>query len=442
MGGKSPIVRTYPNGFRLVYERPSKDLATSHLQVFCHVGSIHEPEDLRGAAHFIEHMCFKGSSRHPSYKSINIPFSKTASYFNAETTKQYTHYKVICTEEHIAEFLEILGDALLRSKFDRAEYDLEWNVVREEVIMKTPNSYIENLAFEGTAYGEWVDHKSYHKKGSLPYEKVVEFYKQYYVPQNMVLSVASRVAFETICRYLGKTIFTQNPPGPKITPPILNPMPPCRATRGPDDTNYAFHSTSGAVSRVEIGFDICDQFNMEEYYTLNLLRHIIGSSMSSRLFVELREKLGLTYRSGAEMVLYEIGGIFVIYAVTDTHRLIRDEKSDGVLPVLFDMVRHLIEHGVGESEIKWAKERMRETFNMEQVIGQEKCAYNGKRIMLHNESDIATTDSMYSKFYHHLDKKQVDAIIRKYFSMDRVYLSIFGGKLPAKSAMMKFLSRR
>lgn len=439
MRGNPPVVKTYPNGFRLVYERPAKPLTTSNVQVFCHVGSIHEPADLRGAAHFIEHMCFKGSRKFPSYSAINIPFSKNGAEFNAQTTKQYTHYKVACVDDHVAEFLGVLGDALLHSKFDRDEYNLELNVVREEVIMKSPNSYIETLVFDGTPYGEWIDHKMYHKKGCLPYEKVVEFYKQYYVPQNMVLSVVSSIPLDTICRILAKTEFTQKLPCPKITPPIANRIPPCLPKPKLDAEHFAFHSAKGDVSHVEIGFEICDQFSAHEYYALNLLRHILGGSMSSRLFVELREKRGLTYRSGAEMQLYEIGGVFIIRATTDTHRLIRDGKSDGVLPVLFDIIRDLCKNGVSESEMKWAKERMRETFKMEEIIGYEKCAYNGVRVILHNESVIPTSDSMYAMFYHSINKKQVNTILQKYFRMDRVYLSICGGRLPAKSAMLKYL---
>lgn len=436
---RKPLVKTYPNGLRAIYESPSKSTTITNIQVFCHVGSIHEPPELRGAAHFIEHMCFKGSRRFPSYGAVNLPFSQTASHFNAETTKQYTHYKVKCAEDHVAEFLTILGDALLHSKFDREEYKRELNVVREEVMMKTPNSFIESLIFAGTNYGEWADHKSYHKKGCLPYDKVVEFYHRHYIPQNMVLSIVSSIPAETIFRVLAtKTAFgAVTRPSNQISP-LLNLVPNCPSKSG--RTFHAIHSSAGDVTRVEIGFAVCDQFNDADTYALNLLRHIIGCSMSSRLFIELREKRGLTYRSGAEMILYELGGVFAISAITDSKRLIRDGKSAGVLPVLFDMLKHLVEHGVTESEMKWAKHRIRESFQMEQLIGEDKCGYNGIRVMLHNESiDILTTAKMYEECYKSIDKKQVNAVIQKYFDLNRVYLSVVGGKLPAKSEIIQFL---
>lgn len=433
------MVKTFPNGLRVVYECPSIPTPITNLQVFCHVGSIHEPHDLRGAAHFIEHMCFKGSRRFPSYTDINIPFSQTSSFFNAATTKQYTHYKVNCLETNIAEFLTILGEMLLRSKFDREEYKKELNVVREEVVMKTPNSFIEPLVFAGTNYGEWIDHASYHKKGALPYDKVVAFYHAHYVPQNMVLSIVSSIPFESFLRHLAKTTFVEHPRIPCTISPILNLAPNCSLQSDCPKPNYAIKATTDNITHVEIGFAVCDQFNDADTYTLNLLRHIVGCSMSSRLFVELREKRGLTYRSEATMTLYEIGGVFCINTVTDSHRLIRDGTSPGVLPVLINMVKQLIEHGVTDSEIKWAKQRIRESFKMEQLLGEDKCAYNGVRLMLHNESDIAIAEEMYDLCYKSIDKKRVNEVIQKYFALDRVYLSVFGGKLPAKKEIIKLL---
>jgi predicted Zn-dependent peptidase len=156
----------------------------------------------------------------------------------------------------------------------------------------------------------------------------------------------------------------------------------------------------------------------------------------------LREKRGLTYHSNATITFYEIGGVFVIQAITNPDRLMRDGKSDGVLPVLFDMLTHLIDVGVSDAEVKWAKQRMRESFELEQLIGEERCGYNGIRVLLHNEMDIITVDKMYNKYYKPIDKKRINSIIKKYFSLDSVYLFLYGKKLPTTSAIESMIEKR
>ena len=87
--------KTYQNGFRIVHEKPvipSSNIAS--LQVFCNIGSIHEPEESRGSAHFIEHMCFKGTKRLKTSKEVNQIFDETGSESNAYTDRRYTCYFV------------------------------------------------------------------------------------------------------------------------------------------------------------------------------------------------------------------------------------------------------------------------------------------------------------------------------------------------------------
>jgi predicted Zn-dependent peptidase len=77
--------KTYDNGFRIVYEKTSVPSRITSVQVFCNIGSIHEPDESRGSAHFIEHMCFKGTTRLKSAKEVNQIFDQTGSDSNAYT---------------------------------------------------------------------------------------------------------------------------------------------------------------------------------------------------------------------------------------------------------------------------------------------------------------------------------------------------------------------
>ena len=440
MPPKSPQIHTFPNGLRLVYEQHPKNMPQTHIRAFCHVGSINEPDNIRGASHFIEHMCFKGSQSFPSWSAVNEPFSRSGALFNAVTTKQYTCFIVDCLDHYAHPFLKILGDMMLRSKFDKKEYKLELNVVREEMKMRKPKSFIENLAFSGSAYANWVDHDSYHKLGCLPYKDVMDYYHQYYVPQNIVLSVVSSIPFDSIIRHISGTAFTEQIPRLSTVAPIMNHT--LGALNGHCESNFIFKSSQGDTAEVEIGIRVCDQFKTDEFHALNVLRHIISNSMSSRLFVELREKRGLTYRSGAYMTLYETAGIFVLYAISDVDRLIHDGRSShpGVIPVMFDILDDLIKSGVKESELKMAKHHIKDALKMDSIAGGDKSAYNGIRVMLHNETDILSNKDVFDKCYKNITRGEVNEVIKKHFASRKYYFSVIGGKLPPPTVLTKFLS--
>ncbi len=141
------------------------------------------------------------------------------------------------------------------------------------------------------------------------------------------------------------------------------------------------------------------------------------------------------------MTLYEPAGVFIIHAITDTDRLLKDGSKPGVLPVLFRIIDDLILHGVKDSEVKHAKTRIREQLQMSFIAGEDRSGYNGIRVMLHNEDKILTNEQMYSKLYKNIDKSDVDEIIHKYFSAKQFYFSVVGGKLPKKSELIQFLEK-
>jgi predicted Zn-dependent peptidase len=336
----------------------------------------------------------------------------------------------------------MLGDMMLKSKFDEKEYKLELNVVREEMKMNKPKSFIELLAFKGTAYANWTDHESYHKPGCLPYNSVMDYYHQYYVPQNMVISVVSSIPFDTIIRHISTTPFTAKHVSMSNAPPILNNT--LGALEGHCESNFIFKSDQSDTANIEIGVRVCDQFKDSEFYALNVLRHIISISMSSRLFVELREKRGLTYRSGAYMTLYETAGVFVLYAISDSERLIHDGKSKqkGTIPVMFDILDDLIDHGVKDAELKMAKNHIKDALKMSAIAGGDKSAYNGIRVMLHNETDIMANSEVFDKCYKKITKTDVNGVIAKYFAARKYYFSVIGGRLPSPAVLTKFISTK
>jgi predicted Zn-dependent peptidase len=194
------------------------------------------------------------------------------------------------------------------------------------------------------------------------------------------------------------------------------------------------------MSIVEIGINVCNQFNDFDYYCLHILQQVIYGGKPSRLFSELREKHGLTYRSGSYINLYETCGIFVLYAISDSGSLMYSPtKHKGVVPVMFDILEDIVKNGITDSEFKLAKQFIKESLKMQSIASGEKSVYNGLRLMLHNDTSIMTNANMYDKCYKHITKHDIHKIIEKYFAGRKYFMSISGDNLPKQSKFAGFL---
>ena len=116
------IIHQFPNGFRLVYQKSYNKIPVSHIYAFCDVGPVYETEDLRGASHIIEHMCFKGTNKIPKIKKLFKHYDRIGAYFNAYTDIRYTAYTLKCEDNYMDHSIQIMADMILNSKFNKKEF--------------------------------------------------------------------------------------------------------------------------------------------------------------------------------------------------------------------------------------------------------------------------------------------------------------------------------
>lgn len=132
-----PTNHLYDNGFKVIYEPAAANgLPITYIRVFCNLGSINESGAYHGASHFIEHMCFKGTTAMPASEQIALAYDKQGAFFNAHTEKRYTCYIVKCNDDHFPESIRILADMMTKSLFDKHEYAKEKHVVMEETTFR------------------------------------------------------------------------------------------------------------------------------------------------------------------------------------------------------------------------------------------------------------------------------------------------------------------
>ena len=452
---------TFPNGFRIIYETPENHMNITHVNVFCRVGSAFEPENVRGVSHFIEHMCFKGTPTLPTARDILVEYDTIGAYFNAYTEKQYTCYVAKFHSNYTKHSLEILADILLHSSFNKTEYEKEMNVVIEENVRNETDydgeadDLVESMVYKGSVYENPIDTLQYHKTVDVwKYDDVIAFYRKNYVPQNMLLSIVTTIPFDKIVRYVKNTHFAKHDSRKTTIEPILNTVP-----RMLYDKQYGVQVEIKPVKDIQttylvVAFRTCSLYS-DDRYALNVLRAILGATFTSRMFTILREKNGLTYTSHVETVYYEHSGDIRFSAITDSKKLLYNRKQQtrkrtatanrvacrkakkGVLPLIMDMIRDLIKHGVSEKELSETKRYLegKQMLNMENAETQ--VDYNGKELFLHNTTHIDPYKTLYQKHIQPITREDIHRVIIKYFTPENMNVAIVGGGLGSTLAIRK-----
>jgi predicted Zn-dependent peptidase len=436
----------FPNGFRVVYEKPANHMSISHIYAFCHVGSAHEDPSTRGASHFIEHMCFKGTPKFPTSRDIEIQYDIIGAHFNAHTEKQYTCYEVTCGDQYTEKCISILGNIMLNSVFNKKEYKKELNVVIEESVRNLTNygntvyDNLHALVFKGSIYENPIDALRYHKNAdTLKYEDVVDFYREHYIPENMVLSITTSLPFSKILAIIKHADFIKRK---KEAHPIFNTIPRMIVVPQQDVQLHCEDVAKMKSVYLTIGFRTCPLYH-PDYYVLKFLQNLIGGMFTSRLFTLLREKNGLTYQSSISTTFYENAGVFVFYAITDTKKLMHNGTSSkkGVLPLIVGLLNDLVKHGVTQEEVTKTKQNLKgKTANMLENANSQSY-YNGLRVLLHNEDrEMVPFKDLYSTHYAKITKAYANAVIQKYFRRDAMNVALVGGGIPSKPLLMKSLN--
>lgn len=431
---------TFPNGFKYIHQPVGHSLPMTTFFVFIKMGSIHENEPYKkGASHFIEHMCFKGTTRHPTPLSIITTYDDKGAYFNAETHHQYTCYKVKCMDQFIEPCLKTLADIILNSVFKKKEMDLERHVVLEENIRHDDNplSHIEYAIYKalytGTPYSDPIDTLEYHKSPhSLNHKDVIQLYREYYRPDNMGISVVSNLPFARIKALLEQSSFMTRSKTPSLTL--------CLNTPPLDNSNIQFKiipKKGIQATHINISFRTCP-YDHADLYPLLLLKNIIGGYMSSRLFMLLREKHGLTYSSSCHTMHHATSGHFEIYTLCDPSKTLKNKSKPGVLPLLIQLLNDLIEHGITQKELTSTKGYLQGQLTLYMEQGQTKSTYNGIEYIIYDKTEIVPYEKVFKTHVEVITKDLLNQVIRRYFHPANMFVCLVGEHVPDLATVHRY----
>lgn len=309
-----------PNGVRIVCEQIPY-VRSAALGIWVLNGSRHEPEELSGISHLIEHMMFKGTERR-SAEHIAIAMDALGGQVNAFTTKECTCYYLRTLDMHLQTGAEILADMFLHSKFAKSDLELECGVVLEEIDMyeDSPEDVATEKMFEssyeGTALGRPILGDRERLK-QLTGEHLHQYIAEYYRPLDTVVSISGSFTqddLDYICQLFSEMTGSGRN---QYIPAVYRPS---TVTRTKD------------IEQIHLclGFEGISMTS-EERYSNALLSNILGGGMSSRLFQTVRERNGLCYSIYSYSIAHQDTGVFGIYTALnkDTEeralRLIREE---------------------------------------------------------------------------------------------------------------------
>jgi predicted Zn-dependent peptidase len=300
------IVReVFPNGVRLITEQMDHVRSVS-VGVWLTRGSRHEPQAHGGIAHFVEHMLFKGTVTR-SAEDIAQQVDSLGGHLDAFTSKEYAGYYIKVLDEHLPTALDVLSDLVLNPAFDADDVEREKKVILEEIKMveDTPDDLIHELFTQSF----WRDHPlgqpilgTAESVQALTPEILRGYFADTYTAGHIVIVAVGNVTHDRM-RALVEPTFGTLPAGGHASgdvPPAVVPQATVRAKELEQ-------------SHVVLGTSAYQQ-NHEDRYAAYVLNTMLGGSMSSRLFQNVREKRGLAYAVFSNLVSYRDAGQLTVYA--------------------------------------------------------------------------------------------------------------------------------
>ncbi len=302
----APIVRdVLDNGLRFLTEEMSQVRSIS-IGVWLTRGSRHETAQRSGIAHFVEHMLFKGTATR-SAEDIAQAIDSIGGQLDAFTAKEYASYYIKVLDEHLPLAIDILSDIVRNPAFSADDIEREKKVVVEEIKMveDTPDDLVHELFTQGF----WEDHPL--GRPILGTKETVEsfntgllrdYFRNAYTPRNLIVAAVGNLQHAHVRDLIEEKFGSLKPVGeavaehaPTVVPKIL------------------VRNKELEQSHICVGTNSYPQ-NHEDRYSSYVLNTLLGGSMSSRLFQNVREKRGLAYAVFSGLSAYRDAGSFTIYA--------------------------------------------------------------------------------------------------------------------------------
>lgn len=399
------------NGLRVILA-PMDNTDAVTLSVSVKVGSRWETEKISGISHFLEHLFFKGTKSRPEPGQAHKDLNKIGADHNAFTSKEITSFWVKSSLKDFDVALDVVSDILLEPIFKEEEIEKERGVIMQEIDMYEDNlrckaqSVLESVVFGDQPIG-WDITGSKKTVSGIARGAVVKYEKDNYFSKNMVVTVAGNInkdeSFAKIKKIFGKVRRGVNKPPKKAK---ISQQEPLVKIVGKD-------SDQTHLAAAFLAYDMFD----DKRYALNLLSIILGGNFSSRLFTEIREKLGLAYYVYSWVDQYLDCGYLGVAAG------IPHEKLTVVVKKIMEICANLKREDLSEEDIDFAKSYLRGQMALRFESSDEVASFVAAQELFYNKIE-QPADIL--KKIEQVDKSSVLAVAKELFAPSRVSIAVVG----------------
>ncbi|GAC1412069.1 MAG: pitrilysin family protein [Candidatus Doudnabacteria bacterium] len=403
--------KTYKNGLN-VFLVNLPDAQSVLFTIMVKVGSRYETIDVTGISHFLEHLFFKGSTAYPNPTDISQLVDAIGGDFNASTSKEITEYYIKAEKHHFELIFDVLSDMVLNPLFNETEIEKEKGVVLEEINLYQDNpgaqveANLEKTMWPGSPLGwEILGTKESIKK--MTRQEIFAYKEKYYQPSNIVLGISGNFDTDKALDKIKKTWASL----PSAKTPVYKPV---TEKQNQPYLDIDFKKTQQA--HLALGFKSFEHDNKKNVAVF-LLSNILGGSMSSRLFVTIREQKGLAYYLSASNSPYFNVGNFTIHAGLQI-----DKANEALVEILAEL-RKIKSDRVSEIELRRAKDYVKGKM----ALAQEETHRRLDWVMDHFafSGKIKTLEEFYKRL-EAVTAEDIQMVANEIFQNNKMSLSIIG----------------
>ncbi len=411
-----PQISTLDNGLRVICE-PMASTRSLAVAMYVGAGSQYERDELAGVSHLVEHCLFKGSQLFPSAAQIATAVEGVGGYINAATDRELTVYYAKVPGPDWQTALDVIVDMVSRPQFQRDELEKERLVILEELaqIEDSPYQLVSELMSEvmwrGTPLGRDIAGTP-ESVQQIPFDDTVEYWRDQYSPANALLSVAGNVDPDAVLARVSEltAAWSSSETLERRPAPIAR-----------DGQRVAVRKKETEQTQIVIGLPAISS-NDPDRYALGLLTALLGDGMSSRLFLKVREELGLVYDIQAGLSLLRDNGALQVGMGVDP-----ENAETALSATLGELAR--MRDGVSEEELTRARRLAAGRMLIDMEDTRSVSAWNGGQMILH---DRLNSVELTTERYQAVTTEDIERLAHQFLREDELRLAAVGPDLNAE----------
>ena len=409
--GEGWTIHTLENGLQVVTV-PLPGVYSASVILYVKVGSRYESDEEAGISHLVEHLAFKGTPARPTPREIALAIEGVGGVFNANTSKELTTYWAKVAGVHVDRVLDVLFDMVRHSLFRPEDLATEKQIILEEIkeTLDIPHEVAAlacvRLLFPNHPLGRDVA-GSQESVMRLSRGDVLAFVERTYRPNNVVLSVAGAVDPEETVEQVAGLVADWSP-GPPVR---FEPAPPL-----PPGSHVSAHARPVEQVQLYVGLRGLSRRDGERY-ALTALNTLLGESMTSRLFLRLREELGVVYSVSSSVAFYADAGDLIVEAGTDAQHV------PLVLSVIGEELARLVNEPVPLEALNTAKEYLKGRLLLSLEDTYANASWYGSQVAL--DLELVSPEAAMARL-DAVTPEDVQRVAARLFRRENMVLSLVG----------------